>query len=61
MYTLKGTMNIFFERCWSILAIVPQHSSCLSTNLNETLQLALNLLNESQIQGQCIPTASLKQ
>ncbi len=48
-------------RCWSIVSVVPQHSTCLSTNLNETIQMAFNLLNESQMQGQCIYSASLKQ
>ncbi|CAF4614887.1 unnamed protein product [Rotaria sp. Silwood1] len=51
-------LNILW--CWSILAVVPQHSICLSSNINESIQMAFNLLNESQIQGQCIYSPSLQ-
>ncbi|UJR25547.1 hypothetical protein I4U23_006892 [Adineta vaga] len=46
--------------CWSILAIVPQRSTCLSTNINESLHIVFNLMNESQIHGKCILSPSLK-
>ncbi|CAF3353316.1 unnamed protein product [Rotaria socialis] len=45
-------LNILW--CWSILAVVPQHSTCLSTNINETIQMAFNPLNESQIRDRCM-------
>ncbi|CAF2490501.1 unnamed protein product [Rotaria sp. Silwood2] len=51
-------LNILW--CWSILAIVPQHSTCLSSDLNESIKMAFNLLNESQIRGHCIYSPSLK-
>ncbi|CAF0918811.1 unnamed protein product [Rotaria sordida] len=51
-------LNILW--CWSILAIVPQRSTCLSNNLNESIQMVFNLLNESQIKGQCIYSPSLQ-
>ncbi|CAF3498317.1 unnamed protein product [Rotaria socialis] len=45
-------LNILW--CWSILAVVPQHSTCLSTNINGTIQMAFNPLNESQIRDRCM-------
>ncbi|CAF0753252.1 unnamed protein product [Adineta steineri] len=50
-------LNILW--CWSILAIVPQESTCLSSSINDTIQMAVNLLNESQTQGHCVLSSSL--
>ncbi|CAF1025859.1 unnamed protein product [Adineta ricciae] len=51
-------LNILW--CWSILAVVPQSSTCLSTNINDSVHIVFNLMNDSQIHGQCIQSPSLK-
>jgi hypothetical protein len=46
------------HRCWSVLAIVPQHSVCLPYNNTDTMQMSLNLFDETQ--GQCVESPSLE-
>jgi hypothetical protein len=52
------SLKFFIQfRCWSVLAIVPQHSVCLPHNNTETMQVSLNLFDETQ--GQCVKSPSL--
>ncbi|CAF0761396.1 unnamed protein product, partial [Didymodactylos carnosus] len=62
-YTLAGSQayaSLFHVRCWSVLAVVPQHSVCLPNELNQTINWEYNLINETQEQHHCIYTPSLE-